>query len=598
LNRLIGACFIFVVLLFGSDHGFAQQQNEPEWARGAVWYLLIPDRFCNGDRTNDPTAASVFHDPKKNWEVSGWTSNWYRLSLKEQMSDPSFYSNAYLRQYGGDLEGISKKLEYLKNLGVNALILTPVFESGSSHKCDPDSYHHIDQHFGPKDARDTLLVKREIPEDPKTWCTTSADRRFYQLIDEIHRAGMKVVICAQFIHTSANFWAFKDLLQNQEQSKYGSWYEVEEWDKPETPKVSEFKYKSMWGINAFPKFRQDTLGLAPGPKEYIWAATKRWMDPNGDGNPADGIDGWCVDLMDDLPVRFWTAWTQFVKTLNPNAMIIHGQVDQSEADNKLTDTDIGKIFGQNASLFLLNHRTTPTQFEVAMGRHRAGISMVNTDIDINTIDNHETDRLASMCANRTLLYDEKNTPVKNPAYLIRRPSPGDRSLQKILVLLQLTYLGSPLIYYGDETGLWGGDDPDCRKPMLWPENKYDAENSFLINGDTTNYPVAFDSSIYSFYQILLKLRMDHIALRAGSMTTMILDDVSSIIAYQRESGADHIYVVINASDKPQECKLNLPDVVEGTRIEDPINHLYFYAKRDGISFVLPPSTGSILIVKI
>jgi cyclomaltodextrinase / maltogenic alpha-amylase / neopullulanase len=219
------------------------------------------------------------------------------------------------------------------------------------------------------------------------------------------------------------------------------------------------------------------------------------------------------------------------------------------------------------------------------------------DADLNTIDSHETDRIASMCVNRALPYDEWNSPLKNKDYKVRKPNADERALQKLLVLLQLTYLGSPVIYYGDESGMWGGDDPDCRKPMLWSDKQFYPENSMIVNGDTANYPVNFDSSMFAFYSTLLKLRTEHISLRTGNMQSLVLDDVSFIYAYQRESGADKVFIVINASDKPQECRIPLAGILDGTRIEDPLCGVYFYAKKDGISLVLPANTGTVLIPK-
>ncbi|MFA6235034.1 MAG: alpha-amylase family glycosyl hydrolase, partial [Bacteroidota bacterium] len=242
----------------------AQHLEAPSWARGIVWYLVMPDRFRNGDSLNDPLSEYIFDDGNLPWKVSPWTANWYARTVEEKMLHDGFYPAALLRQYGGDMDGISSRLDYLQDLGVQGLILTPMFEARSSHKFDVSSFHHIDRYFGPRSPVDTTFLSREVPHDPLTWYQTSADRRFVELVAEAHRRGMRVLMMTQFAHVGVHFWAFQELLKKQEQSTYAGWFSVKEWDRPETPYDSEFQYEKMWGIDAFPKLRQDTLGLAPG----------------------------------------------------------------------------------------------------------------------------------------------------------------------------------------------------------------------------------------------------------------------------------------------------------------------------------------------
>lgn len=142
----------------------------PDWAADAIWYQIFPERFRNGDAKNDPVPASLEgtwpYEVPAGWKVSPWTSDWYALQPWEQASGKDFYHNAQLRRYGGDLQGILDRLDYLKDLGVNALYLNPVFDSPSLHKYGAARYHHIDRHFGPDPAGDAALFAAEDPADP------------------------------------------------------------------------------------------------------------------------------------------------------------------------------------------------------------------------------------------------------------------------------------------------------------------------------------------------------------------------------------------------------------------------------------------------
>ncbi|MBE0642529.1 MAG: alpha-amylase [Bacteroidetes bacterium] len=571
----------------------AQHLDAPGWARGMIWYLVMPDRFSNGDTLNDPQAEYIFDEARLPWKVSRWTDNWYQRTLEEKMLHESFYPAALLRQYGGDIDGLLAKLDYLQDMGVEGLILTPMFEARSSHKFDVSSFHHIDRYFGPLAPVDTTFLSREVPHDPLTWYMTSADRRFVDLVAEAHRRGMRVLMMAQFAHVGVHFWAFRDLLKKQEQSAYAGWFGVQQWDRPETPYDSEFRYEKMWGIDAFPKLRQDTLGLVPGPRDYILAATKRWMDPNGDGNPSDGIDGWCLDLTHELPEVFWTNWTAACRGLNPNALLVNLG---SGWGNTATPFDIDqpRQFGRAISDFLLSRLSTSTVFDSRMMHQRSRTTLQGSDVLWNMIDCHETDRIASMCVNDTLPYDHANALRVNPAYQVRPPDESERDLQRLLILLQFTLPGSPVIYYGDEAGMWGGDDPDNRKPMLWPEMNYAHEIAFEVNGDPTGYPNRFDSSLFTYYKELIHLRNTWTALRSGATQTLLLDDFSSLFAFVRSAGMEKVFVVVNASDNAQPCVLPYLGLPEGSRLDDPFLGTSFYTRRDAVSFVIPARTATIL----
>ncbi|MFA6233780.1 MAG: alpha-amylase family glycosyl hydrolase, partial [Bacteroidota bacterium] len=374
---------------------------------------------------------------------------------------------------------------------------------------------------------------------------------------------------------------------------YAGWFSVKEWDRPETPYDSEFQYEKMWGIDAFPKLRQDTLGLAPGPREYIMASTKRWMDPNGDGNPADGIDGWCVDLTHELPEIFWKQWAAACRTINRDVLLVNLGNGWGNTAAPF-DVDQPRQFGKGLSDFLLSRLSTSTAFDSRLMHQRSRTTLLGSDVLWNMIDSHETDRIASMCVNDTLPYDRGNTPRMNPAYLVRPPDQAEQDLQRVLLLLQFTLPGSPVICYGDEAGMWGGDDPDNRKPMLWQDLSFDHEIAFEVNGDPVGYPVRFDTSLFSYYKELIRLRNKWTALRSGATQTLLLDDVSSLFAYVRTAGAEKVFVVVNASDNAQPCVLPYLGLPEGSRLDDPFLGVSFFTRRDAVSFVIPARTATIL----
>jgi cyclomaltodextrinase / maltogenic alpha-amylase / neopullulanase len=570
-----------------------QSIEAPAWARGMVWYLLMPDRFANGDPGNDPSAKYVFDDENLPWKVSDWTANWFERSVEEKMLHDDFYSAAILRQYGGDLDGMIARLDYLQELGVQGLILTPMFAARSAHKFDVSSFHHVDPHFGPRNETDTTLLNQEVPHDPLTWQMTAADRRFVEFIREARHRGMRVVMMAQFAHVGVHFRAFRNVLRHQEKSMYGDWFVVRQWDRPETPFESEFRYESMWDLDAFPKLRQDTLGLVAGPKDYIYAATRRWMDPDGDGDPSDGIDGWCIDLSGELPDIFWGEWADYCRSINPDVLL----VDMSGGRGNTVapfDIDHPRQFGRALSELLLSRKISSTTFDSRMMSLRSRTTLQSGDVLLNLIDYHETDRLASMCVNDTLPYDRRNTPTRNPGYKVRPPDRRESDLRRVLLLLQFTLPGSPVIYYGNEAGMWGADDPDNRKPMLWPDSSFAHENAFEINGDLAAWPNRFDSSLHQYYRQLIELRQEWTALRNGETQTLLIDDYASLYGFVRTAGAEKVFVVVNIGDEAQPCVIPYLGLPEGVRLYDPFHDLSFHTRRDAVSFVIPGRTATIL----
>ena len=148
---------------------------------------------------------------------------------------------------------------------------------------------------------------------PTTWVWTEADKLFLKLINEVHKRGMKIIIDGVFNHMGINSWAFKDVVLNQQKSKYKDWFTIKSWD--DSIKGTKFDYEGWFGVKELPELREDENGIVDGPKQYIFNITKRWMDPNSDGNPEDGIDGWRLDVAYCVKHQFWKDWRKHVKSI-------------------------------------------------------------------------------------------------------------------------------------------------------------------------------------------------------------------------------------------------------------------------------------------
>ncbi|MFY7999550.1 MAG: alpha-amylase family glycosyl hydrolase [Candidatus Kapaibacteriota bacterium] len=495
----------------------------PSWARDAVWYQIFPERFRNGDPKNDPTRASLElgNGVSDKWRIKPWGSDWFSREDWEREFGSNFYSNAiFHRRYGGDLQGIIDKLDYLKDLGITALYLNPIFYANSLHKYDGNAHHHIDPYFGPNPQADLAQIAREnasnAPYDPKTWAWTSADSLFLKLIQEVKRRNMRIIIDGVWNHVGRGFFAFQDLAQKQSASGFKNWFVVNRYDDPSTTQ-NEFSYKSWENFTSLPEFARTSDGrdLAPAPKEYIWNVTRRWMDPNGDGNPSDGIDGWRLDVVPYMPLGFWNEWNIYVRSLNPNAYttaeIWTDQTPLFVRGGNFSAAMNYWAFALPVKDFFINRRGTAESFwNTVTSRMNAYSPDVQAAMQ-NMMDSHDTERLASQIVNSNLTGTPTNNAWARPSYLIRKPTEQERDVQKLIALFQMTFTGAPMLYYGTESGIWGGNDPDDRSPMNWSDIRFDAQSAshspaFMRPVDDMN----FDSSLAGFYKQSISAKNQHI----------------------------------------------------------------------------------------
>jgi len=587
---LIRRNFLFLALT-----GLLLGSNPPDWASDAVWYQIFPERFHNGDPTNDPTVSSLRGtwpwEDQSWWDISPWTSDWYEFQPWETANGQRFNYQFQIRRYGGDIQGIIDKLDYLQALGINALYLNPVFDSPSSHKYGAAVYRHIDRHFGPDPEGDAEIMARENPLDPSTWQWTAADKLFLKLVDEVHRRDMRIIIDGVFNHVGLTFWAFQDVIEKRAKSPYYTWFNIKGSNLEDQSHLNAYQTLPDYFLQPgqppleytgfvadLPAFRQDEFGPVKPVRDHIRRIVKRWMDPNGDGDPSDGIDGWRLDVAERLQIRFWDLFCGWVKAINPEAYTT-GEVwwedwwnnKQFNAAPWLTEERFDAVmnyrFGDAMFKFFIDKNTqiTPTEADSLLEQVRRDYRPETGYALQNCLDSHDMERLASAVVNPDRWMDHANNLQYNPEFDIRRPNEAERRVQKTILAFQFAYLGAPYIYYGDEAGMWGADDPDCRKPMVWPEFKYDDEVAHpcdrIPDCDYTRPrdKVQFDRGLYDYYRRLIALRHAYPALRRGTYQTVLLDDDKKLFAFERSYQKQRILAVFNASTKATK----IPDRIFG-----------------------------------
>ncbi len=491
-----------------------------------------------------------------------WTAEWYAFQPWEKQNGQGFYYNAQLRRYGGDLQGIIDKLDYLCHLGVNALYLNPVFESPSYHKYGASMYRHVDNNFGPNPKRDREIWQAEIPDDPDTWQWTSADSLFLTLIREVHARDMKIIIDGVFNHVGIPFWAFQDVKANGKASPYAEWFVIHSFDDPHTAE-NEFDYQGWSGFRDLPEIKEDKQGPCSAYRKHIQHIVQRWGDPNGDGDPSDGIDGWRLDVAEKVSPNFWREFRQWVKKINPDAYLTGEVWWKNFTDNRMYDCSPwleGDIF--NA---VMNYRFGDAMLKAFINREQqVSPSQMDELLKIvrnypnhsaavvqNLMGSHDTERFASMVINPDRWIDHACHLRYNPEFKIRKPTSAERKVQRAILAFQFTYLGAPYIFYGDEVGMWGADDPDCRKPMIWEEYDYAVEETHPFGLERPPDSVQVNHSLFKYYQALIKIRRQYKSLTHGSYQTLHIDDQKGLFAFERTHGNEALRMIFNLSRQEQ-----------------------------------------------
>jgi cyclomaltodextrinase len=581
----------------------------PQWAKEAVWYQIFSERFANSDKNNDPTphdmeGAWPYQIPE-GWQISPWTSDWYKLQPWEKANEHSFYWNSGVRRYGGDIQGIIDHLSYLKDLGINAIYLNPVFESPSLHKYDAKLYHHIDNNFGPNPKQDEMIWKRENPNDPETWEWTSADSLFLYFLKEAHANGIRVIIDGVFNHVGTSFWAFRDVVKNQQNSLYKDWFKIKSFDNPDTPQ-NEFEYEGWNGVKDLPEIKKDPqTGLVKEFGEHVHSIVKRWMDPNNDGDPEDGIDGWRLDVAEKVDIKFWKLFRKWVKEINPEAYITGEIWWEDWQANKIFDASpwlqgdafdgvMNYRFAQAVKKFVIDvdEQISSQAFVDSIKEIKKNYYEANFLAVQNLMDSHDVDRIASQIINPDRLFDHYANPGQNDDYDVRKPTQAEIMKQYLVVGIQMTMPGAPMIYYGDEAGMWGGDDPDCRKPMVWQELFYEPEVADPLGRSRSVDSVKFDPKIFNWYKKLISLRKENKALSLGEINFFLIDDNKKVVGYSRNLNKDVLYVFINNKNKNEEVSIGLKNADQ--QLINLINNKGISKKENTYKFSLPPYGIAIL----
>lgn len=613
--RIAGPFLLLVITLSACTGTEADVDLEavPGWAQEAVWYQIFVERFHNGDPGNDPRLKDIEgswpHLMPEGFEVARWTQDWFAQEGWEGESGEPFYLTVQSRRYGGDLKGVIDKLDYLDSLGVTALYLNPINDAPSLHKFDARTYRHIDRNFGPDPVGDEALMATEDPLDPDTWVTTTADSTFFALIEAAHDRDMRIIIDVSWNHTGIMFWAWQDILENQAASPYADWYRVERFDDPATEE-NEFAYSGWAGVPELPELRKvgvpegydggpEEGNLNPGAKQHILNVSRRWLDPNGDGDPSDGIDGFRLDVAEKVPLGFWREYRAFVRSINPDAYLI-GEIWWENWPHHMFDPKpwLGDVFDAvmhyrwympTRSLFgNTAPHLTPSEWVAHIDSVESGIPSDNIRSLMNLTASHDSPRFSTSMQNNQG-YKTGMSRRDNKDLHVSRPDEATKRSMKLLLVQQFTWTGSPHIWQGDELGMWGADDPDNRKPVWWPELSFDTEGASPDDTPVPSVAIAGDTEWLTFYQELISLRRDHAeALVRGDVTDLEADDALGLLSYARGEGEARVGVYFNLSEEERRIAVAAPEIVlkvGGASLDSTI---------EGSELVLPARSAAVI----
>lgn len=355
----------------------------PYWVQDAVFYQIFPDRFANGDPSNDPPNVKPWGSPPTIWDFQG-----------------------------GDLRGILYHLDYLLDLGVNALYLNPIFLATSTHRYNTSDYFQIDPKLG-----------------------TLAD--FHALVDAAHKNGIRIILDGVFNHCGRGFFAFVDLLENGEHSPYLDWFHVKKFPLDAYGHGEAENYLAWWKFKSLPKFNTST----PAVREYLLKVARHWIE--------QGADGWRLDVPNEInDDAFWAEFRQTVKRVNADAYLL-GEI--WTADPRWVDDEhfdgLMHYPVRDALLPFLNERLTVSQFAEKVEGLLKIYPRENVQAMYVTLGSHDTERLMTALGNNL-------------------------NKVKLAFAFLFAYPGAPAIYYGDEVGLEGGKDPDSRRAFPWDRSEW------------------------------------------------------------------------------------------------------------------------------
>jgi len=441
----------------------------PEWVKDAIFYQIFPDRFARSDAV-----------PKPN-NLERWDSSPTTQGFK-----------------GGDLLGIVGRLDYLQELGINAIYLNPIFQSAANHRYHTYDYYHVDPLLG-------------------------GDTAFRTLLKEAHGRGIRVILDGVFNHASRGFFQFNHILENGAASPYLDWFTIHGWPLYAYSSRRKPNYAAWWGLNALPKFN---INL-PAVREFLLDVARYWIE--------QGIDGWRLDVPGEIKDDdFWREFRHRVKEANPEAYIV-GEIwhdaqhwlqgDQFDAvmNYPLTKACLSFFIGRRLNSALASgvgyypvYPVDAEGFAEAIDDLLSKYPVQVTEAQLNLLDSHDTARFLSLAR-------------------------GDESALRLAWLFVMCYPGAPCIYYGDEVGMKGGKDPDCRRAFQWDERQWDVE-------------------LLDYVKRCISLRTSHPALRRGEYRRLLAR--AGVYAFGRRLGDETLLCVLNTSTKPWELDVPVQGYVE------------------------------------
>lgn len=575
-----------LALLFALASPLLADWPAPDWARDAIWYQVFVERFDNGDSSNDPTQESAHlawpHEKAPAWSVTSWDHDWYKPDPWVRPEDGDFYTWVHHRRYGGDLQGLINRLDHLESLGITAIYLNPVNDAPSLHKYDARNWRHVDVNFGPDPEGDRQMIAAEDPADPASWQWTSADRLFLELVAKVHARGMRIILDYSWNHTGLAFWAFQDIREHQERSRYKDWFVIHSFDDPATEE-DEFDYEGWAGIRELPAVTQinqpdgvrgglNDGTLHPEVRDHVFAVTQRWLDPDGDGNPEDGIDGYRLDVAEQVPVGFWREYRRFVKAINPQALLVgeiwweHWPLEMMDPKPWLEVFDSVMHYQWYMPVRSFMAETppwyTPAGLTAELDSMQSRLPEDRRLALMNLVASHDSPRFATSIANRGR-YKFHVSPRENSSCHLSPPTRDDLAVMAMIRVQQFTWPGAPHIWNGDEFGMWGADDPDNRKPVLWPERSADKESwrpwvdDGLYHGQVSPIDARPDLKVLEGLETLAHFRRKHARLFSEGEIEWIESSDQAFWGYVRRLGPEVALVLFNRGWTGHE--LDLPE---------------------------------------
>ncbi len=414
----------------------------PSWVSDAIFYQIFPDRFANGDPANDPPHAQPWGEAP--------TLNGFQ---------------------GGDLRGITDRLEYLTDLGVNAVYLNPIFQAGSNHRYNTSDYFQIDDRLG-------------TVED------------FRRLIDRAHAAGIRVILDGVFNHSGRGFPAFRELLDRGKAAATRDWYHVGGLPLDAFGGGSAGNYQAWWGIRSLPKFNTGN----PETRAFLLRVARHWIE--------QGADGWRLDVPNEISdPAFWAEFHRTVRAANPEAYLLGEiwEVDPKWVGDRAFDGLMNYPLRKALLALAVGGNLGPKGFRAEVERMNSSYPAEHVQAHYNLLGSHDTERVATLAS-------------------------GDEARIRLMFSLLFTLPGVPGIYYGDEIGLEGGKDPDCRRAFPWERDSWNEGRRAWIAG-------------------LARARASRIELRRGTLEFLTADEKEGALAFVRRHQEQACLVAANVSNR-------------------------------------------------